>query len=65
MIANFTKSVVEEATLEWLEGLGYTPIHASEIALDSPNAERQTYPDVVLIDRLLQQAELLCKDWAA
>ncbi len=50
--SNFTESIVEEATLEWLEGLGYTPLHASEIAPDSSNSERQTYADVVLIDRL-------------
>jgi len=46
------ESVVEEATLEWLEGLGYTTFNASEIAPDSSNSERQTYADVVLIDRL-------------
>jgi type I restriction enzyme R subunit len=46
------ESVVEEATLEWLEGLGYTTFNASEIAPDSSNSERQTYADIVLIDRL-------------
>nr|WP_228060566.1 MULTISPECIES: type I restriction endonuclease [unclassified Coleofasciculus] len=50
--ACFTESVVEEATIEWLESLGYTPIHASEIAPDSPNSERQTYSDVILTNRL-------------
>lgn len=52
MNSKFTESIVEEATLEWLEGLGYTPLNASEIAPDSSNSERQTYADVVLIDRL-------------
>jgi type I restriction enzyme R subunit len=47
-----TESVVEEATLDWLEGLGYTPLNASEIAPDSSNSERQTYADIVLINRL-------------
>jgi hypothetical protein len=28
----FAKSVVEEATLEWLEGLDYTVLHGQEIA---------------------------------
>jgi hypothetical protein len=32
MNSSFSESIVEEATLEWLEGLGYTPLHASEIA---------------------------------
>jgi len=48
----FTESDVEQATLDWLEGLGYTPLNASEIAPDAPNSERQTYADIVLIDRL-------------
>jgi hypothetical protein len=28
----FTESVVEEATLEWLEGMGYTVLHDPKIA---------------------------------
>lgn len=52
MPGQFTESIVEHATLEWLEGLGYNTFQASEIAPDSPNYERQTYADVVLIDRL-------------
>ncbi|HEY9651515.1 MAG TPA: type I restriction endonuclease subunit R [Coleofasciculaceae cyanobacterium] len=51
-MSKFIESIVEEATLEWLEGLGYAPLQASEIAPDSSNSERQTYADIVLIDRL-------------
>ena len=51
MNSSFSESIVEEATLEWLEGLGYITFNASEIAPDSPNSERQTYADIVLIDR--------------
>ena len=51
-MAKLNEDVVEQATLEWLETLGYTPLNASEIAPDSLNSERQTYADVVLIDRL-------------
>jgi hypothetical protein len=32
-IVKFTESVVEDATLAWLEGLGYTGKHGPEIAL--------------------------------
>jgi type I restriction enzyme R subunit len=49
---NFTESTVEKASLELLEGLGYTTLNASDTAPDSPNPERQTYADVILINRL-------------
>ena len=39
-MSKFTESVVEEATLEWLEGLGYTVLHGPEIAAGEPAAER-------------------------
>jgi len=48
----FTESVVEAATLEWFAALNYTTLQGSEIAPDAPNAERQTYADVVLNTRL-------------
>jgi type I restriction enzyme R subunit len=53
----FTESIVEEATLEWFEQLDYTTLQASEIAPDSPNPERQTYADVVLLHRLRSSLE--------
>ena len=50
----FTESVVEEATLEWLEGLGYTVLNGPEIAAGEPAAEREDsgYHDVILERRL-------------
>jgi type I restriction enzyme R subunit len=51
-MTKLNEDVVEQATLEWLKTLDYTTLHASEIAPDCANAERQTYADVVLIDRL-------------
>ena len=49
-MSNFTESVVEEAALEWLEGLGYTILHGPEIAAGEPAAERDDsgYRDVIL-----------------
>lgn len=44
-----TESIVEKATLEWIKGLGYTPIHASEIAPKSPNFERRTYANIFFL----------------
>jgi type I restriction enzyme R subunit len=47
-----TESTVEEATLGWLQGLKYTVLHGPDIAPGEPNAERATFGDVILIDRL-------------
>jgi type I restriction enzyme R subunit len=57
----FTESVVEEATLEWLEGLGYTVLYGPEIAAGEPAAERDDsgYHDVILERRLRQALERL------
>jgi len=57
----FTESDVEEATLEWLEGLGHTVLHGPEIATGEPAAERDDsgYHDVILERRLRQALERL------
>lgn len=47
-----TESDVEAAALAWFEALGYTAIHGADVAPEQPNAERQSFADVVLIDRL-------------
>jgi type I site-specific restriction-modification system R (restriction) subunit len=44
--------IVEQATLDWFTELGYTTLNASQIAPYEPNAERQTYSDVILTQRL-------------
>ena len=51
-MAFFTESVVEEATLEWLDGLGYTVLNGPDIAPDGEAQERESYQQVVLTDRL-------------
>jgi type I restriction enzyme R subunit len=48
----FTESEVEEAALEWLEDVGYTCLGGPDIAPGEPAAERATYRDVVLAQRL-------------
>jgi type I restriction enzyme R subunit len=52
----FTESVVEDAALAWLEGLGYAVLNGPEIAAGMPEAERSdpNYRDVVLERRLRQ-----------
>ena len=56
MRAAFTESLVEEAALAWLEGLGYAVLHGPDIAAGEPGAERNdpNYRDVVLERRLRQ-----------
>jgi len=51
---SFSESVVEEAALAWLDGLGYAVLHGPEIAVGQPGAERSDpgYRDVVLEWRL-------------
>jgi type I restriction enzyme R subunit len=51
-LAFFTESVVEDAALEWLDGLGYTLLHGPDIAPDGEAKERKSYSQVVLTDRL-------------
>ena len=52
----FTESIVEDAALAWLEGLGYAVLHGPEVAVGEPAAERSNpnYRDVVLERRLRQ-----------
>jgi type I restriction enzyme, R subunit len=55
-VTPFTESVVEEAALAWMEGLGYAVLHGPDIAAGELGAERNdpTYRDVVLEGRLRQ-----------
>ncbi len=48
----FTESVVEEAALTWLEGVGWSIKHGLDIAPDTPTAERKDYGQVILEQRL-------------
>ncbi len=66
-MSRFTESVVEDAALAWLEGLGYSVLHGPEIAVGEPGAERsdQNYRDVVLERRLRQTLVSLNPDLPA
>ena len=54
-MTTISESVVEEAALEWLAGLGWQTAHGPDIAPDTANAERNTYDEVVL-ERCLRDA---------
>ncbi|MBS0198777.1 MAG: type I restriction endonuclease subunit R [Planctomycetes bacterium] len=47
-----TESVVEEAALNWLAGLGYAVILGPTIAPEEPAAERNSFDEVILAGRL-------------
>ena len=40
-MSSFTESIVEDAALAWLEGLGYVVVHGSEIAASDAGTERR------------------------
>lgn len=43
---------IEQATLEWLEGLGYVRMHGDDLSPGGDDAPRKRYSDVVLRPRL-------------
>jgi type I restriction enzyme, R subunit len=59
MKAAFTESVVEEAALAWLEGLGYDLLFGPDIAPGTLWAERDDYDQCFLPRRLRQALERL------
>ena len=48
----YNESELEVATLEWLEELGYDIVEGPNIAPDGESPERESFQDVVLVDRL-------------
>ncbi len=66
-MTQFAESVVEEAALAWLEGLGYAVLHGPDIAPSEPGAERRDpgYRDVALEQRLRNALARLSPDLPA
>ena len=52
MINALNESIVEYAALEWLAELGYAIGHGPHMAPGEPAAERTSFSDVVLVERL-------------
>src|SRR5215210_5965188 len=46
------EAIVEEAALDWLQSLGWLVMQGRELGPDAVDAERQTYEQVLLEDRL-------------
>ena len=64
-VSRFSESVVEDAALDWLGGLGWSIAHGPDIAPDTPGAERADYSAVVLERRLRRALERLNPDLPA
>ena len=58
-LKGITESVVEEAALVWLEELGYAILNGPEIAPDGLFAQRASYGEVILPERLRTAIERL------
>ena len=58
-MSSFTESAVEQATLAWLESMGYLILSGLEIAPGETMAERESYGQVVLDLRLRQALQRL------
>ncbi|MBE9041778.1 type I restriction endonuclease subunit R, partial [Oscillatoriales cyanobacterium LEGE 11467] len=58
-MAAITESVIEEATLSWLQSLDYTILSGDQIAPKAPTSERQTYADTILVERLQTALEVI------
>ena len=51
MSGKFTEDHVEQASLDWLEALGYSILHGPDISPDGDIPERSAYDITILIDR--------------
>jgi type I restriction enzyme, R subunit len=49
---SLNKSIVEDASIEWLGKLGYAIGHGPQLAPGEAAAERDSFGEVVLVDRL-------------
>lgn len=58
-VAKFNESTVEEAALIWLRELGYAYVPGPDIAPDGPYPERESYQQVILLNRLEAAIERL------
>ena len=61
-MTSFTESEVEDVALKWLAGLGWSVKHGPDIAPGTPDAERDSYDQVVLEQRLTDAVDRLNAD---
>ena len=51
-MGKMTENILEETCLYWLNELGWNTVHGADIAPETPDAERDSYSEVILEDRL-------------
>jgi type I restriction enzyme R subunit len=52
MNQGFTEDAVEQAALDWLSEIGFAAVHGAHIAPREPDAEREIFGCVVLVQHL-------------
>lgn len=57
-----TESTIEEFAIDLLEQQGFNPIYGPDIAPDSETPERESFEDVILIDRLRESVTRINPD---
>lgn len=57
MSHNYTESELEKAALEWFEGIGYEVLNEADVSPESDCPLRDSYNEVVLMDKLLNALE--------
>lgn len=62
MTEQFNESTVEDAALSWFDELGYTVLHGPHVAPGEPDAERESFDEVVLAQRLRDAIDTLNPD---
>ena len=50
-MSKLIESDIEDATLDWLSGLGWSVAHGPDMAPEGRNPERASYGDVLLLER--------------
>jgi type I restriction enzyme, R subunit len=58
----FTESIIEQAAIDWLKGLGYAYTFGPEIAFDGESPERSDYQVTLLLGRLQAAIARINKD---
>lgn len=56
---NLNESIIEDATLDWLNELDYAVGHGPHLAPGEPATERDSFGDVMLVERLRAAIQLL------
>lgn len=62
MAAQFNESTIEEAAISWFQELGYEYLTGPDIAPGEPAAERDSFGDMVLAERLRRAIDRLNQD---